>query len=387
VTTIGVLVVDDSVVIRRMVSSVLDDDPDITVVGTASNGRIALDKLAQLRPDIVILDVEMPVMDGLATLRALRLTHPKLPVVMFSALTERGATATLDALAAGATDYVTKPSHAGSVAASIERVRLELIPKVKGLVGANRARTAPSTAPVVPVPALRPVRQDRVDVIAVGCSTGGPDALTAIVTGLPKDFAKPVLVVQHMPALFTRLFAERLNRSCPLTVTEATDGQVVQAGHIIVAPGDRHLTVRRQGTEIVVVLGQEPPENYCRPSVDVMFRSVADIYGGGVLACVLTGMGHDGASGAARIRAVGGRIVVQDEASSVVWGMPGSVVAAGLATDIVPLDRIAETLRNAVIPGARPSSGRVLPASAPRAVGPAMGVLASNRRVGGGGGA
>jgi two-component system chemotaxis response regulator CheB len=387
VTTIGVLVVDDSVVIRRMVSSVLDDDPDITVVGTASNGRIALDKLAQLRPDIVILDVEMPVMDGLATLRALRLTHPKLPVVMFSALTERGATATLDALAAGATDYVTKPSHAGSVAASIERVRLELIPKVKGLVGANRARTAPSTAPVVPVPALRPVRQDRVDVIAVGCSTGGPDALTAIVTGLPKDFAKPVLVVQHMPALFTRLFAERLNRSCPLTVSEATDGQVVQAGHIIVAPGDRHLTVRRQGTEIVVVLGQEPPENYCRPSVDVMFRSVADIYGGGVLACVLTGMGHDGASGAARIRAVGGRIVVQDEASSVVWGMPGSVVAAGLATDIVPLDRIAETLRNAVIPGARPSSGRVLPASAPRAVGPAMGVLASNRRVGGGGGA
>jgi two-component system chemotaxis response regulator CheB len=367
-----------------MVSSVLDDDPEITVVGTASNGRIALDKLAQLRPDIVILDVEMPVMDGLATLRALRLTHPKLPVVMFSALTERGATATLDALAAGATDYVTKPSHAGSVAASIERVRLELIPKVKGLVGASRARTASSTTPVVSVPALRPVRQDRVDVIAVGCSTGGPDALTAIVAGLPKDFAKPVVVVQHMPALFTRLFAERLNRSCPLTVSEAVDGQVVQAGHIIVAPGDRHLTVRRQGTEVVVVLGQEPPENYCRPSVDVMFRSVADIYGGGVLACVLTGMGHDGASGAARIRAVGGRVVVQDEASSVVWGMPGSVVAAGLATDIVPLDRIAEMLRNAVIPDARPSSGRVLPASAPRAVDPARGVLASNRRVGGG---
>ena len=158
----------------------------------------------------------------------------------------------------------------------------------------------------------------------------------------------------------------------------------MRAGHIIVAPGDQHLTLRRQGTEIVVVLGQEPPENYCRPSVDVLFRSVADVYGGGVLACVLTGMGRDGASGAARIRAVGGRVVVQDEASSVVWGMPGSVVAAGLANDIVPLDRIAETLRNAVIPGARPSSGRVLPASAPRLVDPAMGVFASNRRVGGG---
>jgi two-component system, chemotaxis family, protein-glutamate methylesterase/glutaminase len=388
VTTIGVLVVDDSVVIRRMVSTVLDDDPEITVVGTASNGRIALDKLAQLKPDIVILDVEMPVMDGLATLRALRLTHPKLPVVMFSALTERGATATLDALAAGATDYVTKPSHAGSVAASIERVRLELIPKVKGLVGANRARSAPRATPVVPVPASRPVRQDRVDVIAVGCSTGGPDALTSIVAGLPKDFAKPVVVVQHMPPLFTRLFAERLNRSCPLPVSEAVDGQVLQAGHIIVAPGDRHLTVRRQGTEVVVVLGSEPPENYCRPSVDVMFRSMADVYGGGVLACVLTGMGHDGTSGAARVRAVGGRVVVQDEATSVVWGMPGSIVAAGLANDIVPLDRISETLRNAVTPGVRPSSGRVLPASAPHVVGPAqpaVPLLASTRRGGGGG--
>jgi len=361
--SIGVLVVDDSVVIRRMVASVLDDDRDIEVVGTAANGRIALDKLPQLRPDIVILDVEMPVMDGLETLRALRVTHPHLPVVMFSTLTERGASATLDALAAGATDYVTKPSHVGSVAASIERVRSELIPKIKGLVGANRERTTGATPPA-PRPAVQPVRQERVDVIAIGCSTGGPDALTAIVAGLPPDLAVPVVVVQHMPPLFTRLFAERLDRSCPLLVREATDGVTLQAGQILVAPGDRHLVLRRQGVEVVAQITQEPPENYCRPSVDVLFRSVASVYGNGALACVLTGMGRDGVKGAERVRAVGGRIIVQDQASSVVWGMPGAVAAAGLASDIVPLRQIAEMLQNAVSAGRRPAvHHRVLPAA------------------------
>lgn len=362
--SIGVLVVDDSVVIRRMVASVLDDDRDIEVVGTAANGRIALDKLPQLRPDIVILDVEMPIMDGLETLRALRVTHPHLPVVMFSTLTERGASATLDALAAGATDYVTKPSHVGSVAASIERVRSELIPKIKGLVGANRERTAGGATHAAPPPAVHPVRQERVDVIAVGCSTGGPDALTAIVAGLPPDLAVPVVVVQHMPPLFTRLFAERLDRSCQLLVREATDGVTLQPGQILVAPGDRHLVLRRQGVEVVAQLTQEPPENYCRPSVDVLFRSVASVYGNGVLACVLTGMGRDGVKGAERVRAVGGRIIVQDQASSVVWGMPGAVAAAGLANDIVPLRQMAETLQTAVGAGRRPAvHHRVLPAA------------------------
>jgi len=364
VGSIGVLVVDDSVVIRRMVASVLDDDPDIEVVGTASNGRIALDKLPQLRPDIIILDVEMPVMDGLATLRALRPTHPHLPVVMFSTLTERGASATLDALAAGATDYVTKPSHVGSVNASIERVRSELIPKIKGLVGATRERTAPGPR-AAKVPPLQPVRQDRVDVIAVGCSTGGPDALTAIVAGLPPDLAVPVVVVQHMPPLFTRLFAERLDRSCSLLVREATDGLTLEPGQILVAPGDHHLTVRRVGLDIVAHLTKEPPENYCRPSVDVLFRSVASVYGNNALACVLTGMGRDGLKGAERIRAAGGRIVVQDQASSVVWGMPGAVAGAGLANDIVPLSRMTETLVTAVGPARRAGGHRLLPASPP----------------------
>ncbi|HET9188787.1 MAG TPA: chemotaxis response regulator protein-glutamate methylesterase [Acidothermaceae bacterium] len=358
--SIGVLVVDDSVVIRRMVASVLDDDPEIEVVGTAANGRIALDKLPQLRPDIVILDVEMPVMDGLATLRAMRLTHPHLPVVMFSTLTERGAAATLDALSAGASDYVTKPSHVGSVNASIDRVRSELIPKVKALVGATREKSASRSRPVPPA---RPVRQDRVDVIAVGCSTGGPDALTAIVTGLPADLSVPIVVVQHMPPLFTRMFAERLDRSCPLLVREAADGATLEPGQILVAPGDHHLVLRRQGVEVVAQLTKEAPENYCRPSVDVLFRSVASVYGNGALACVLTGMGRDGLKGAERIRAAGGRILVQDQASSVVWGMPGAVAQAGLANDVVPLEKVAETLINAVGPARRPSMHRLPPAA------------------------
>lgn len=366
---IGVLVVDDSVVIRRIVSSVLDDDPDITVVGTAGNGRIALDKLDALRPDIVILDVEMPVMDGLATLRELRRTHPTLPVVMFSTVTERGAMATLDALAAGATDYVTKPTHATSATASVDRVRAELIPKIKGLVGAARTRAAFAKRPMpkAPAPTSSPIRQDRVDVIVIGASTGGPDALSSIVAGLRSDLSVPILVVQHMPPLFTRLFAARLDRSSSLHVVEAVDGQLVECGHIIVAPGDQHLTVRRQGTDVRVRLTNDPPENYCRPSVDVLFRSAAALYGAGVVACVLTGMGRDGAQGAERVRAAGGRIIVQDEASSVVWGMPGAVVAAGVATDVVPLQQIADRLQGAL--GNRRIAARpVLPASPPRAV-------------------
>jgi two-component system chemotaxis response regulator CheB len=370
VAGIGVLVVDDSVVIRRIVSNVLDGDPDIKVIGTAANGRIALDKLDLLRPDIVILDVEMPVMDGLATLRELRRTHPTLPVVMFSTVTERGAMATLDALAAGASDYVTKPTQATSATASMDRVRAELIPKIKGLVGAVRTRAllAKRQVPAAPLPTSAPVRQDRVDAIVIGASTGGPDALSAMVAGLRSDLSVPILVVQHMPPLFTRLFAARLDRSSPLHVVEAVDGQLVEPGHIIVAPGDQHLTVRRQGADVRVRLTQEPPENYCRPSVDVLFRSAVAVYGGAVVACVLTGMGRDGAKGAERVRAAGGRVIAQDEASSVVWGMPGAVVAAGLATDVVPLRQIADRLQGALSNRRTTAARPVLPASPPRAV-------------------
>jgi two-component system chemotaxis response regulator CheB len=380
---IGVFVVDDSAVIRRMITSILETDPEIEVIGTASNGRVALDKLAELTPDIVILDVEMPVMDGLATLRALRALGSRnaaLPVVMFSALTERGAAATLDALSAGATDYVTKPAGAGSVAVSLDQVRRELVPKIKALVAASRERLSSRPGPVAPmVPAARVVaaamtppataspppataqpaqpawprrvlRADRIEVVAIGCSTGGPDALASVVGSLPIDFPVPILVVQHMPPLFTRMFAERLDRSSALPVREAVDGQLLEPGTILVAPGDRHLTVRRRGTSVCVELTEDPPENYCRPAVDLLFRSAADVFGAGTLACVLTGMGRDGEQGAGRVHAVGGRIVVQDQATSVVWGMPGAVAKAGLADDIVPLSKVAETLLAAVLP-------------------------------------
>jgi two-component system chemotaxis response regulator CheB len=357
VSGIGVMIVDDSAVVRRLLTSILESEPKITVVGTASNGRMALDRLPELNPDIVILDIEMPVMDGLATLRALRLDYPRLPVVMFSSLTERGAAATLDALAAGATDYVTKPAGAGSVAVSLDQVRGELVPKIVALVAAARHRAA-GTLPPAPPLAVSPLTPapprrigglpERVDAIAIGCSTGGPDALAAVVAELPKDFPVPILIVQHMPPLFTRMFAERLSRSCALSVLEAADGQLVEPGAILVAPGDRHLMVRREGFGARVVLSDAPPEHYCRPAVDVLFRSVADVFGTGTLACVLTGMGRDGALGAEAVRAAGGRVVVQDEATSVVWGMPGAVVKAGVADDVLPLDKVAAALISAV---------------------------------------
>ncbi|WP_148204594.1 protein-glutamate methylesterase/protein-glutamine glutaminase [Acidothermus cellulolyticus] len=359
---IGVLIVDDSVVIRRMLAAVLDEDPELEVVGTAANGRIALDKLPQLRPDAVVLDVEMPVLDGLATLRELRRTHPRLPVIMFSTVTERGAQATLDALAAGASDYVTKPSKVSSVAASIARVRDDLIPKIKALVAARRGEARPTSADVRLAPAP-PAAPGMVEALAIGCSTGGPDALASVVAHLPADLGVPVFVVQHMPPLFTKLFAERLDRNCPMQVREAVDGEPAVAGRIYVAPGDTHLVVRRRAGQVVVHLTKEPPENYCRPSVDVLFRSVASVYGARALACVLTGMGRDGLKGAERIHAAGGQIIVQDEATSVVWGMPGAIAAAGLASAVLPLPQIADALRRAI--GRRPRVGSLRPASPP----------------------
>ena len=337
------LVVDDSVVVRRLVTSVLESDPGIRVAGTAANGSIALSKVQQLAPDAVTLDVEMPVMDGLATLKALRRTHPRLPVVMFSTLTERAATATLDALALGASDYVTKPANVGSVQAGMASVRDQLIPKIKALCGQRAAPAAVAApAPAVPHPAA-PAGDlpARVDVLAVGASTGGPDALAALLPQLPADLPVPVVVTQHMPPVFTRLFAQRLDTASALAVKEAEDGDVLQPGLVLLAPGDRHLDLEAAGGQVRVRLSTAPPENYCRPAVDVMFRAVASAYGGRVLAVVLTGMGQDGARGADVLRRAGAEVLVQDAATSVVWGMPGAVATAGLAHRVLPLPAVA----------------------------------------------
>lgn len=354
---IRVLVVDDSVVVRRLVSDVLAADPRIEVVGTAANGKVALAKIPQLNPDLVTLDVEMPVMDGLETLEHLRKLHPRLPVVMFSTLTERGTTATLDALEKGASDYVTKPANVGSVTASMDAVRAQLVPKIVALCAraprpgvAVTAVRPPATA-AAPVAGAVSVGRNRVDVLAIGASTGGPDALTTVLTKLPGSLPVPVVVVQHMPPVFTRQFAERLDAKCAVRVREATPGIELRAGEVLLAPGDFHLRLRRSGDRVVTTLDQGTPENYCRPAVDVLFRSVVEMYGGGTLGLVLTGMGSDGARSSADIVAAGGAVFVQDEASSVVWGMPGAVVAAGAAARVLPLTEVAPALMSRISVG------------------------------------
>jgi two-component system chemotaxis response regulator CheB len=353
---IRVLVVDDSMVIRRLVTEALAEDPDIEVVGQASNGRIGVEKVLQLQPDAVTMDIEMPVMNGVEAVRALRRTHPRLPVVMFSTLTERGASATLDALAAGASDYVTKPSNVGSFAESQRNVREQLVPKLKALAGARRAALgAPARAPVpAPAPAAPGrARTSPFGLLVIGCSTGGPDALATVLPQLPADLPVPVLVVQHMPPVFTRLLAQRLDGQSPLSVAEAAAGDPVVPGRVLIAPGGFHMVVQRRGATLVAELNQDPPENFCRPAVDVLFRSASAAFGERVLGVVLTGMGRDGERGAAVIRKAGGEVYAQDDTTSVVWGMPGAVVGAGQADKVLPLERIGQEVASTLYRGAQ----------------------------------
>jgi two-component system chemotaxis response regulator CheB len=351
---IRVLIVDDGVVIRRMVSDCLAADPEIEVAGTAANGQIGLAKIGQLNPDLVTLDIEMPVMDGLQMLATLRRTHPRLPVILFSTLTERGADTTLDALALGASDYVTKPANMGSVGASVQRIREELIPKIKALCGRNppQAEFTPRRAPA-PSPASASAAA--VEIVAIGVSTGGPNALATLLSGLARSFPVPVVIVQHMPALFTRMLAERLSSVSGFPVREGRDGAPLRPGEMWVAPGGLHMETRKTEEGAQLCLHEGPPENSCRPAVDVLFRSVAHQYGARALGIVLTGMGQDGLRGCESIREAGGQILVQDEATSVVWGMPGAVSQAGLAHSVLPLPELAVEINRRVRPGACPA--------------------------------
>jgi two-component system chemotaxis response regulator CheB len=346
VPKIRALVVDDAVVMRKLISEALARDCDIEVVGVAASGSIALQKLTQVNPDVITLDVEMPDMDGIATLREIRKTHPKLPVIMFSTLTSRGAETTLEALSCGATDYVAKPSNVGNVGECINRLQTELIAKVKvhcRHLGVETVHTAPKNF----VPAVRPIVPTLpsvrlpVEMVCVGTSTGGPNALADVFKNVPAEFPVPVVIVQHMPPLFTAMLAERLTASCPLKFHEGGEGQLVEAGHAYIAPGGRHMEVQRVGTQMRLRLTDAPPENSCRPAADVLFRSVVAACGGNVLGVVMTGMGQDGLRGCEYIREKRGQVIVQDEATSVVWGMPGYVAQAGLADKVVPLHQIA----------------------------------------------
>ncbi|HEY1401057.1 MAG TPA: chemotaxis response regulator protein-glutamate methylesterase [Terriglobales bacterium] len=332
---IRVLIVDDSVVVRQVLSEFLRSDPEIEIVGTASSGSLALSLIPQLKPDLVTLDLEMPGMDGLETLAGIRKLSPRLPVIMFSTFTERGAAITLEALSRGATDYVTKPSQTGSADGARQRVRDELIPKIKSLC-APRVPFRLPVATIAPKGARVPI-----DIVAIGTSTGGPNALADLIPQFPADFPVPIVIVQHMPPMFTRQLAERLNALTPLLVQEAQEGKKLTAGQVWIAPGDYHMTVARRASGVVLTMNQRPSEQACRPSVDVLFRSVAETFGAHALAVVLTGMGADGTRGAQAIREAGGEVIVQDEATSVIWGMPGSVVAAGQADRICPLRFIA----------------------------------------------
>jgi two-component system chemotaxis response regulator CheB len=350
---IRILIVDDSVVMRSLLRSVVSADQRLEVVGSAADGESALRNIQTLGPDLVLLDVEMPVMDGLVTLREMRARGHKMPVIMCSSLTQRGATVTIEALAGGASDYVAKPTGQSGRDAAALSLTQELLPKIFALTSqasqpAGPAVRTPLILPMTPRFKPQPVSSNPV-LVVIGVSTGGPAALEQLLTAIPGNFALPILIVQHMPELFTKLFAERLNSRCALQVKEAAEGDPVRPGTIYIAKGNWHMEIQKSAhpsAPATLHLTQAPPENHCRPAVDALFRSAAAIYGSGVLAVILTGMGSDGLVGSRLVREQGGSVLAQDQATSVVWGMPGAVTNAGLAQKVLPLNAIApEILR------------------------------------------
>jgi len=344
---IQIMIVDDSVVVRKALTSVLSSDADLAIMGWASNGRLAVAKLQTLRPDIILLDIEMPEMNGLETIPEIRKILPHTPIIMFSTLTERGAEATLDALALGASDYVAKPSNQ-NMAATADAIHRDLVPKIKALcpfpaglqepAGGATGQIARPQRSEVRLHAAS-LRSSLLKIVAIGVSTGGPDALAKLLPSFPANFPLPVVIAQHMPPVFTTLLAKRLGAKCALPVREAQAGDLLRPSCIWIAPGDYHMVVQEE-RQMRIATHQGPRENFCRPSVDVLFRSVAARYGASALGLVLTGMGQDGLKGCEALCAAGASVIVQDEASSVVWGMPGFVARSGFAEKILPLDQI-----------------------------------------------
>ncbi|MEE2961433.1 MAG: chemotaxis response regulator protein-glutamate methylesterase [Myxococcota bacterium] len=362
---IRVMIVDDAVVVRRMLASLLVSDPEIEIAGTAKNGRIALEKLGEFKPDVVILDLDMPEMNGLETLVALQKKDPTLPVIAFSTVTERGAAKTLEALSLGAADYVTKPSSMEGSSSAIDTIREELTSKLKTFGGSRKRHgsvpiplakppdpvkpTAPRKAPNFAVRTWKIAAHDGFRVLAIGTSTGGPNALAEVVPRLPPDFPIPVVIVQHMPPIFTRILAERLTTLSHLRVVEGKTGDILEPGLAYIAPGDYHMVVHRtQNDRVAIRTHQKAREHSCRPAVDVLFRSVSEVYNHNILAVVMTGMGRDGLDGCGKIKSSGGTILVQDETSSVVWGMPGLVAKHGLADKVLPLGSIGDEISRIV---------------------------------------
>lgn len=360
--SIRVLIVDDSVTVRHLLWKVFREDKVFDVVGMLSNGQQALEKLQELRPDVVTLDIEMPVRDGLDTLVAMRRQAPRLPVIILSSHSEAGALVTLEALSRGAVDCVAKPINVDSPEAGLDYIRKELLPRVKAVCSKTLGLPMPDLAPnaEASTPAKRAASQRSgvIDVLTIGSSVGGPNCLAAILPELGKDFPLPVLIAQHMPAMFTRLMAERFAAATGMEVREGVDRAILKPGQVWIAPGHAHMVVERVGAQAQLkIISSDIPNVNCRPSVDILFRSVATVYGSRTLAVVLSGMGNDGLQGCEVVQEQGGQILVQDRESSVVWGMPGFVANAGLAEAQLPLDQLRATIvRKAWVGRTRPHS-------------------------------
>ena len=356
-TAIRVMVVDDSVVVRGLVSRWIEEEPGLALAGSLRNGRDAVDQVERINPDVVILDIEMPELDGISALPLLLAKKRDLVVIMASTLTRHNAEVSLKALSLGAADYIPKPETNRGVTTSAS-FRRDLIEKIRELGGRRRRRRVPTApAPAAPPPVhpasaraheaaaaikLRPFAPTAPRVLVIGSSTGGPQALTAVISNLRSLLPRvPVLITQHMPPTFTTILAEHIARAAASKAHEGVDGEPVAPGTIYVAPGGKHMQAVRRDHGVVIALDDGPLVNFCKPAVDPLFRSAAAVWGPAVLAVVLTGMGSDGAKGGADIVAHGGSVIAQDEATSVVWGMPGAAAHAGICSAVLPIDQIA----------------------------------------------
>ncbi len=346
---IRVMLVDDSAIIRGLIAKMVAPDPGITVVASVGDGAQAVKRMEKRDIDVVILDIEMPVMDGLTALPKLIKIDPNVKVIMASTLTERNADVSLQALKAGAADYVPKPTSTNKISGASD-FRREILEKIK-ILGAASRRQAGRPAPAAgsqsqpslfsdPVTLRQPANLLPPKILAIGCSTGGPQALFKLFTDLKPKINVPVVITQHMPPTFTRLLAEHIANSSDWACKEAQDGDVLKANHAYVAPGDFHMEIKDTPNGGTIRTNQNPPENFCRPAVDPMFRSLSQAYGDRVLAVVMTGMGADGLKGGGEIVETGGTLFAQDEKTSVVWGMPGVVAAAGLCSAVLPIDKL-----------------------------------------------
>lgn len=369
---IRVMVVDDSAVIRGLITRMLESDKDINVVASVGNGQLAVNNLERASVDVIILDIEMPVMDGLTALPKLIAVDKTVKIIMASTLTARNAEVSIKALSMGATDYVPKPSTSRELSGEND-FRRDLLEKVKNLGVLRRKEiggtiSARTTTPAATPSAKGDAKSDEIparwelrdpskvvmrepgkvkpDILAIGSSTGGPQALFVFLKGLQKTINVPVVITQHMPATFTTILAEHITRMSGWECKEAQTGDRLEPGKILLAPGDYHMLIEQKGTDRVVRITQDPPENFCRPAVDPMLRSVVKVFGARVLTVILTGMGNDGEKGSKVVVDAGGTVISQDEKSSVVWGMPGAVATAGLCSAVLPIDQLAGYVMN-----------------------------------------